>query len=221
MTIKACPRPMAATLAAFLLLTSSGLSAQGWPQDLAIQQRLSSGEVIVQEPAIDPSRPRGMVHAAVLIHATPEAIWRIVTDCREAGAFVPGLRSCRRVDAAPDGRWEDIEQEVHYSWLLPTVRYVFRAQYDRPHRIDFHRVSGDLRAEEGAWHLSEMPNASATLVEYEMYLDPGFFVPQILVKRTLRTDLPQALNALKRRIEATPSQPGSAAHTEGLRAPRR
>jgi hypothetical protein len=212
MTIKACPHT--ATLTALLLLPSFGLAAQGWPQDPAIQQRLSSGEVIVQEPTIDPAAPRGMVHAAVLIHATPETVWRIVTDCREAGAFVPGLRSCRRVGVAPDGHWEDIEQEVHYSWLLPTVRYVFRAEYDRPHRIDFHRVSGDLRAEEGAWRLSEMSNGSGTLVEYEMYLDPGFWVPQILVRRTLRTDLPQALSALKHRIEDTRPQTGSTVHRE-------
>jgi carbon monoxide dehydrogenase subunit G len=203
---------MTATLAALLLLTSFGLSAQGWPQDPAIQHRLSSGEVIVQEPTTDPAAPRGMVHAVVLIHASPEAVWRIVTDCREAGAFVPGLRSCHRVDAAPDGHWEDIEQEVRYSWLLPTVRYVFRAEYDRPRRIDFHRVSGDLRAQEGAWRLSEMPNGSGTLVEYEMYLDPGFWVPQILVKRTLRKDLPQALSALKQRIEQTRPQTGGTAH---------
>lgn len=214
MTPKACLRAMRATLTALLLLASCGVSAQGWPQDPAMQRRLSSGEVIVQEPSIDPSRPRGMVHAAVLIHATPEAIWRIVTDCREAAAFVPGLRSCRRVDAAVDGHWEDIEQEVHYSWLLPTVRYVFRAEYERPHRIDFHRVSGDLRAEEGAWRLSEMANGAGTLVEYEMYLDPGFWVPQILVKRTLRTDLPQALDALKRRLEGTLPPPGGAAYPQ-------
>jgi hypothetical protein len=127
---------------------------------------------------------------------------------------VPGLRSCRRVDAAADGSWEDIEQEVRYSWLLPTVRYVFRAQYDRPRRIDFHRVSGDLRAEEGAWLLSEAPGGSGTLVEYEMYLDPGFWVPQILVQRTLRTDLPEALSALKNRLEGPQAAIPRAANPE-------
>jgi Polyketide cyclase / dehydrase and lipid transport len=205
---------MRCALGALLLLAPLGLAAQGWPQDPASQQRLTAGEVIVQAVSIDPSHPRGTVRAAVLIHASPDAIWRIVTDCREAGAFVPGLRSCRRVDAAADGSWEDIEQEVRYSWLLPTVRYVFRAQYDRPRRIDFHRVSGDLRAEEGAWLLSEAPGGSGTLVEYEMYLDPGFWVPQILVQRTLRTDLPEALSALKNRLEGPQAAIPRAANPE-------
>lgn len=184
------------------LLAPPALRAQSWTADPAIRQRLAAGEVVVQQGAsIDAAHPRGRVRAAVRIHAPAEAIWRVVTDCREAASLIPGLKSCRRLDGAPDGRWEDIEQEVRYSWLLPTVRYVFRAQYDRPHRIDFHSVSGDLREQEGAWQLSE--DGSGTLVQYEMYLDPGFWVPQVLVKRTLRTDLPAALGALKGRLEGT------------------
>jgi hypothetical protein len=198
-------------LAALCLSAALTLQAQDWHEDPALQARLRAGEVIVQEASIDPVHPRGSVRAAVLVHATPDAVWRLVTDCREASTFVPGLTLCRRVAASADGRWEDIEQEVHYSWLLPSVRYVFRAQYDRPHRIDFHRLRGDLRAEEGSWRLSEIPNGGGTLVEYEMYLDPGFWVPQFLVRRTLRSDLPDALSALKTRLEAAPVGPRSSA----------
>jgi uncharacterized protein YndB with AHSA1/START domain len=186
-----------------LALQCLGVAAQSWVADPAIQQRLAAGEVVVQAPPIDPSRPRGRVHAAVRIQAPPEAIWRVMTDCRQARAFVPGLKRCRRVDAAPDGRWEDIEQEVRYSWLLPSVDYVFRAQYEWPHRIDFRRVSGDLREQEGAWLLTATPDGSGTVVEYEVYLDPGFWIPQLLVTRSLRTDLPAALSGLRERVEST------------------
>jgi len=177
-----------------------------WIADPAVQRQLAAGQVVVTTvSAVDPARPRGQIRAAVRIKASPEAIWTVMTDCRQTPQFVPGLKGCRRIDGAPDGSWEDIEHEVRYSWLLPTVRYVIHARYDRPHRIDFRRISGDLKEEEGTWLLIASADASATLLEYEVYVDPGFWVPQFLVARSLRRDLPAALTGLKNRVENGPA----------------
>lgn len=190
--------------AALALLQPFSLAAQsGWAQEPDVQRRLAAGEVIVQTvPTADPSRPRGEIRAAVRIHASPEAVWSVMTDCQQTPSFVPDLKSCRRIDGAPDGRWEDIEHEVRYSWLLPSVRYILRAEYDRPHRIDFRRVSGDLKEESGAWLLTRTADGSATVVEYQVYVDPGFWIPQVLVTHSLRKDLPAALSGLRDRVEA-------------------
>lgn len=187
------------------LASFAGPAETSWVAGPEMQRRLADGEVVVQAATgSDPDRPRGRVRAAVLIKAGPEAIWAVMIDCREALKFVPGLKLCRRVAGAPDGRWAVIEEEIDYSWLLPTVHNVLRADCDRPRRIDFHRVSGDLKQEEGTWVLTPSPDGSATLVEYEMYLDPGFWIPQWLVKRTLLRDLPAALAGLRTRIEHSP-----------------
>jgi uncharacterized protein YndB with AHSA1/START domain len=184
------------------LAASTHAGQAAWTTEPGIQTRLAAGEVVVQTTtATDPSRPRGWIRAAVRIGAQPEAVWEVMTDCRQAAAFVPGLKRCRRIGGAANGRWEDIEQEVRYSWLLPSVRYVFRAEYDRPHRIDFHRLSGDLKEEEGEWSLTRTADGRSTDVEYELYLDPGFWIPQVLVTRSLRKDLPAALGGLRERVE--------------------
>jgi ribosome-associated toxin RatA of RatAB toxin-antitoxin module len=175
-----------------------------WTADPAVQRRLAAGQVVVAAASVvDPEHPRGHVSAAVRINSSPEAIWSVMTDCRQAPLFVPGLKSCRRVDGASDGSWEDIEHEVRYSWWLPTVRYVFRAQYDRPHRIDTRRISGDLKEEDGTWRLTPAADAAATVVEYDVYVDPGFWIPQALITRSLRKDLPAALAGLRDRVEST------------------
>jgi uncharacterized protein YndB with AHSA1/START domain len=180
------------------LLAPAAVAAQSaWVADPAIQQRLAAGEVVVATSAIDPAHPRGRVRAAVRIPAAPEAIWRIVTDCREALTFVPGLRHCRLVDGAADGSWQDVEHEMRYSWLVPTVRYVFHANYDRPHRIDFHRISGDLKEEEGTWLFTPSADGVDTVVEYEVYVDPGFWIPQALIAPTLRRDTRAVLTGLR------------------------
>jgi uncharacterized protein YndB with AHSA1/START domain len=179
----------------------------GWLADPLVQRRLAAREIVVETTAVDAARSRGRVRAAVLIRAAPEAIWRVMTDCAQTVLFVPGLKRCRRLEGAADGRWEDIEHDIRYSWYLPTVVYVFRADYDRPRRIDFHRIRGDVKREEGSWVLSATADGSATVVEYEMYLDPGFWVPQFFVNRSLRQDLPAALAGLRDRVELARGAP--------------
>jgi ribosome-associated toxin RatA of RatAB toxin-antitoxin module len=189
---------LSSALLALVLLEPVVAGAQStWVTDPAVQQRLAAGEVVVATSAIDPAHPRGRVRAAVRIPAAPDAIWKIVTDCREALSFVPGLRHCRLVEGAPDGSWQEVEHEVRYSWLLPTVRYVFRADYDRPRRIDFHRISGDLKEEEGTWLFTPTADGVGTVVEYEVYLDPGFWIPRALVAPTLRRDSRAVLTGLR------------------------
>ncbi len=192
-------------LACALVLLHPAAAAQSeWVADPAIQQRLAAGEVVVAASDIDPSRPRGRVRAAVRIKAPPEAIWSIVTDCRQALAFIPGLKDCRRIDGAPDGSWQDVEHEVRFSWLLPSVRYAFHAVYDRPHRIDFYRISGDLKQEEGTWLLTRTADGRGTVVEYEVYVDAGFWIPHALVTRSLRKDIPAVLTGLRACAEHDP-----------------
>ena len=182
---------------ALVVLHPAAAAQSEWVANPAVQQRLAAGEVVVAASVIDADRPRGRIRAAVRINAPPEAIWSIVTDCRQALSFVPGLKRCRRIDGAADGSWQDVEHEVRYSWLLPTVRYVFRAVYDRPHRIDFHRVSGDLKEEEGTWLLTQTADGAGTVVQYEVYVDPGFWIPQALLAHSLRKDIPAVLTGLR------------------------
>jgi len=179
--------------------------------------------------AFDGGESRVRVHAAVRINANPEAIWRVLTDCEHAARFIPGVKLCRRLETAPDGSWDLIEQESKYSWLMPSVRCVVRADYKRPERIDFKGVRGDLKDWEGYWLLepqgrqgpggtgdpigattsrsSALARTSAqapdevTIVEYDLYVDPGFWIPRILLRHSLRTELPAALTALRARSE--------------------
>lgn len=194
---------LVAAVASLLALPALSPAGADWVDNAAVQERLGAGEVVVQSAAATlAAHPSGRVRAAIRIQAPPEAVWAVITDCRQTLAFVPGLKRCRSVRRAPDGSWEDIEHELRYAWFLPSVRYVFRATYQRPARIDFRRVSGDLKEEEGSWRLSRSADGSATVVAYEMYLEPGFWVPRSLVTRSLRQDLPAALSGLRERVES-------------------
>jgi ribosome-associated toxin RatA of RatAB toxin-antitoxin module len=160
-------------------------------------QRLKDGKVLVAvRPADGPSK--GMVEATILIDAPAESIWQIMTNCSEIPTFVPGVKSCQVLSSGES--WEIIRHEVKWIWLLPKLSYVFRASYIENRQIDFVRIDGDLREMRGAWRLSPLNAGSQTIVQYRVYLDPGFFVPQWLVRRSLKGDLPAVLTSLRTKV---------------------
>ena len=156
--------------------------------------RLKSGEILVSvRQTGDP--PRGMVEAIILIEAPAESVWQVMTNCRESPDFVPGLKACQVLDSGKN--WEKIRHEVKWIWFFPKITYVFRADYVPYRVIDFIKIDGDLREMKGSWHLTPLNRGDQTIVRYSVYLDPGFFVPQWLVRSSLKSDLPALLSALR------------------------
>jgi hypothetical protein len=192
---------MMAAGGALLAFSFAGAGRASWLDDAGIQRRLVAGEIVVRSE-LNQAGARGLIDAAVKIHAEPGEVWSVLRDCKGAPAFIPGLKLCRRIDGAADGSWEIIEHEVKYSWLLPTIHSIFRADYRPLQRIDFHRVAGDLKDEQGVWLLAAVPGQAATILEYQVYVDPGFWIPETLVRHSLRKELPAALAALRTRAES-------------------
>jgi len=192
-----------------LLLPGAAQAETSWVQDPTVQQQLSDRQVAVRVE-FDGDQSRIHVRAAVRINAGPESIWHVLTDCDHAASFIPGVKRCHRLEMAPDDSWVIVEQEAKYSWLMPAVKCIIRADYKRPRRIEFKRLSGDLQEEEGVWMLeptntpvSDATSTPVTTVVYDLYVDPGFWIPRVLLRHSLRSELPEAFNALRARVENT------------------
>jgi hypothetical protein len=186
-------------LAALLLLPVVAAAQPADFTDEASQRALATGDVPVLASTVQGERGAS-VRAAVMIHARPETVWAIMRDCASAPAYIPGVRRCQRKDAAADGSWEIVEHEMKYSWLMPVVHSVLLLTY-HDWQMDFRRLSGDMKAEEGSWQVQRSGDG-ATLVEYQLHVEPGFWVPGSIVRASLRHELPEALRALRRRAES-------------------
>jgi uncharacterized membrane protein len=160
--------------------------------------KLNKGEIIVHVRQSQGGH-KGTVEATILIDAPSDRVWRVMTDCDAAPTFVPGLLSCQVLDAGHN--WEIIRHETKWVWLLPKVTYVFRADYHDRRQIDFKRIRGDLREMEGRWRLEALNHGRQTIVRYRVYLDPGFYVPQWLVRLSLKRNLPAVLTALRTKVQ--------------------
>jgi hypothetical protein len=145
----------------------------------------------------------GQVRAAIDIPASKEAIWATMLDCDAASRMVASLKSCRILDRDPQGRW-DVREQISRAAFLPSVRTVYRSDYDRPNRIRFHRTGGDMQVFEGEWNLET--RLDGVRVTYEARASAPFAVPGWIARAALRHEVSAALLALRREATTSPSR---------------
>jgi carbon monoxide dehydrogenase subunit G len=178
-------------LIALLLAPAVARAAELSPRD---QAALDGGRPVVEVRA-DPDGESGLIRAAIDVAAPPEAVFQVITDCDLAPRMVASLKSCRVVERDPAGHW-DVREEISKMTFVPSVRNVFRSDYEPPGHVRFHRTGGELRVFEGVWRIE--PHGAGSRVFYENRVSTPFRVPGYLARIALRIEVPQALQALRR-----------------------
>jgi len=163
----------------------------------AARQQLESGDVVIF-PA--PQRPDSGAHLGAAIHlqATPEDIWKVITNPRRMPNYLTNVIESRLLESAPNRQL--ISHTVKHPILSRTLSYRYRADHIPHQRIHFKMVEGDLDHFEGKWQLfeaSELGLDRGTVVFYQIYLDPGGFAPRRVLERRQERDLPKMLRLLR------------------------
>ena len=120
--------------------------------------------------------------------------------------MVTNLKSCRILERDPQGRW-DIREQVSRPTFTPSVRTVYREDFEPNRRMTFHRTDGDLSVFDGEWRLE--PHGEAVRVTYEARVAAPFAVPGWVARLALRHDVPMALLALRREAMGRASANGA------------
>lgn len=183
-------------------LGAGGL-AQAWEPSQQAVASVEAGNVWLDiAPANDgASRVRGVVDIA----APPAVVWRTLRDCKAAPKMVPNLKTCRVLETDPQGRW-DVREHVSKAGLLPSVRTVFRSEYEAPHVLTFQRVDGDMKIANGGWRLEPLDGGKRTRAIYENLLKPGFPAPSGILRSVLRSEAPKGLAGLRKAAETAARQ---------------
>ena len=187
-----------------ILFIIAALLAAGVSRAGNLAAEASSSNDIEISVSLDPTGQSGSASAIVRIHASRETVWSLITSCPESLRMVPGLEVCDVLETSPDQSWQRIRHVMNYSWYVPKLTYVMRANYDPPAKVSIERISGDLRTLRGSWELKS--DGDYTIAHYMVDLAPGFWVPNWIVRGALRRDLPKMLRALRTRAEAMPGR---------------
>ena len=182
-----------------LTLVFAGM-AHAWEPAPAVLAQIRGGQAWADVSADGPGAS-ALIHGAVEINAPPEKVWRIMNDCAMAKRLVANITVCRILKTGPNGAWDVKEQVTEGSFLVPSLRNVYRDDYTPFTSIRFSRVDGDLKAIHGEWRLVSLDGGRRTRVVYENHIVANFPGPAGLVRGAMRGDTPKVLMNLKRVCE--------------------
>ncbi len=125
------------------------------------------------------------LHVTVVIDAAPEKVWRVITDCNGYKHSMPRTIASKEISRA--GARSVCETEVHMPFPFANlnsqsefVDTVVAGRWSRTYR----QLRGDFTKSEGSWVVTPCgPDASQTLVDYELHAIPKVAVPDSLIRR--------------------------------------
>lgn len=192
------PGRRAIPVLALIAYFSIALPALADSADLAVHEvaSLSRGQVVVDHKEIGDTK---YVVAHVLIDAPPDKVWPVMTNPFEfQGKISPRTKDVQVLKDQFD--LSLLQMTVHIGFFLPEVTYLVESKYESNERIDFKRVGGVLKDFRGYWEMRPQANGAKTRVTYAMFIDPGFPVPQWIVRQGVGLELPRTLYALRARV---------------------
>lgn len=179
---------------ATLVAISASASALAAPLPASANKPLKAGLPWITV-TLDKDSEAALIHAAIDIPAPAERIWKAMTDCRYAARLVTNVTRCRVLSQGAG--WDVREHVTAGNMFLPTIRNVFRSDYEPYRRIRFQRVDGDLKAMQGEWGLTALNEGRWTRVTYENRLSARILAPAAMVRAGLRKDTPKVLVNLR------------------------
>ncbi len=137
-----------------------------------------------------------------IIKAPPVVIFKTFTDYQRAPEIFSYLKKSKILTS--DGPKKTIFCEVEIAGGLFKFEYVLEYIEHAPTLVEWRRVSGAFKSNEGYWKFEPLDKSKSTLVTYSKYVDGGFLFPHFMVKKELRNTMPVILTELKRSVETLP-----------------
>lgn len=163
-------------------------------------------------PRVEVSEAAGLytVTARFTVAETPAAVLAVLTDYEQIPRFMPGVRASV-IRSRQSGRTV-VEQEAVSKVMMVSKRVHLLLEVDeQADTLRFRdRCGKSFTRYEGSWQL--VREGTITVVTYRLAADPAFEVPDFMLKRLLRRDSGDMIDALQREVSRR-----AAAAVTGLR----
>ena len=171
------------------------------------EEQLKNGDVIVGMKDVGDTK---YVTAQVLINAPPDQVWPVMVNPFEfQGKIAPRMKT---VEVVADQNNRSVLKFTLNVMLIPNFTYTVESLYDSGEKIQFHSVGGMIKDFRGSWVMTPVDGGNQTELVYCMYIDPGFLLPQWMIREAVKNELPKTLIALRERILTIAKQPATKAH---------
>tara|TARA_R110000850_G_scaffold20717_25_gene61536 strand:- start:685 stop:1311 length:627 start_codon:yes stop_codon:yes gene_type:complete len=194
-------RPLAILLLFWVICATQVTHA--WDYDslsVDVKKQLTGGDAVILtcRPDDQGTPDRRFVTAALLIVGTRTSIWEVIHDKENAEEFVGGVIESRVISEKEN---ELVVEQRTKAAGSKSYLYTLRHQLTPMKRADFALVNGELRNVLGSWWIFEGPDVDWYLVVYSLHVDPGFFVPQAVVRSGMKKSMPGTLQSMEREVK--------------------
>ena len=136
----------------------------------------------------------------IVMECSAERLFDVIVDYARYPEFVPGILGCR----PKPGPGRQVEYEVDLG--LKRIKYVLQHVEERPSRVTWSLVSGDLmKVSNGSWALTSEGGRTRAVYSVEVQISKPPLIPQSVIDKITdeltRVQLPRTLAAFKARAE--------------------
>ncbi|HIA51350.1 MAG TPA: hypothetical protein EYN91_04595 [Candidatus Melainabacteria bacterium] len=173
-------------------------AALAFKPPLTDAEKLAKGEVVVGLRNVGNTK---YVTGTILLDQSPDQVWPVMVNPFEfQGKISPRMKT---VDVMLDKEEQSIMKvTLDLGVFIPNFTYTVDSRYTRKDGlISFKRLGGTLKDFSGTWEMKPADNGNKTELTYTMFLDPGFFVPQWIMREGVKVELPTTLTALRKRLD--------------------
>jgi len=171
-----------------LLVFSGSTMAQPPASDVVVKRVNADGEQVFE------------VTASGSVKATPEAVWKVLTNYEGMPEFVPDLKKNKVLSRT--GNRVIIEQSgvARFLFLSRTIHLVVQAHEEPMTAIDISLVTGDMKVYSCRWQMTALPEGG-TRIDYSGKMVPKFYVPGMLGSNIIRGDIERMMSAVLQRLD--------------------
>ena len=139
--------------------------------------------------------PRG--ERTIVVNVPPEHMFDVVADYERYPEFGSGI-----LEATVEERSGQVLVVSFAVKVVKLIEYTLRLVHDRPQRIDWTLVRGNLmKSNVGGWQFNPLSGAR-TEVRYSCEIGMGALVPRAVTVALVDISLPKMLSEFKTRAEA-------------------
>ncbi len=188
-----------------VVLTTLTLPAQAKLFDSPVDQLPAVQRATLRDGKALVTGEQGKYTARVLVTATPDVAWAVLTDYDNLAKFLPNLVSSQLVKS--QGNEKVIEQVDSRQVLLLTVKSRVRSVLTETakSRIDFYQLEGDLQSLKGYWKIEPVApfngaKPTQVLITQVVEAVPKSGTPKALFNDLFKDSLGKTLGAIGQEV---------------------
>ncbi len=163
--------------------------------------RVKQGEVVLLDKDTSESgKQKRMIEAAMIFDQPIEVAWKLFRETEAQDRYLPDLESCTLVSRNSKGDQVDFHVKLVFN-INYRIHHVYDDQDCYLHWGLDPGYDNDMKRVDGFWRLYKIDDTH-TLARYGTWVEVSSFIPDFIMERLTKSNLPVNMQAVYKYIES-------------------